>query len=223
MPKVMLTAEQVRYRFHGHDIAITGLREAFSHLDPEMDFREAQWNIQPGDIVIDAGASFGSYTIRAAACGGRVYAFEPRTGDCDIIRRIAAQNGLQDRVDVRSVALWDSEGQALMDMGPTMSLVRARCEQVVTTTTIDAFVDREGLDVVDWIKIDTEGAELQILQGAMETLRRFRPTVIVECHLFVAADMDDQVTKLIGSIPGYVTTRHPRPPCMMTVSKRTNE
>ncbi|MCX7651411.1 MAG: FkbM family methyltransferase [Bacteroidia bacterium] len=49
-------------------------------------------------------------------------------------------------------------------------------------TSIDSIVEALALPTVDWIKIDVEGAELEVLEGAAETLRRFSPTLWIEIH-----------------------------------------
>jgi len=50
----------------------------------------------------------------------------------------------------------------------------------VTCTTIDLLVEEYGLHHVDLVKIDVEGAELQVLRGMQATLKRFRPKIITE-------------------------------------------
>lgn len=52
----------------------------------------------------------------------------------------------------------------------------------VMATTLDAFLQALPVEALTWIKIDTEGAEVAILRGARETLRRFRPTLWIEVH-----------------------------------------
>jgi hypothetical protein len=52
----------------------------------------------------------------------------------------------------------------------------------VLATSIDALVRAFALPSVDWIKIDVEGAEVEVLQGAKETLQRFSPTLWIEIH-----------------------------------------
>jgi len=50
----------------------------------------------------------------------------------------------------------------------------------MTCVSLDEVVTMQGLDRLDFIKIDCEGAELEILEGARETLSRFHPTVVLE-------------------------------------------
>lgn len=55
-------------------------------------------------------------------------------------------------------------------------------EGQILATTLDAFLQALPIEELTWIKIDTEGAEVAILRGASETLRRFRPTLWIEVH-----------------------------------------
>ncbi|MCX8113109.1 MAG: FkbM family methyltransferase [Bacteroidia bacterium] len=51
-----------------------------------------------------------------------------------------------------------------------------------TATSIDKLAETLALQRVDWIKIDVEGAEVAVLEGAQEVLRRFKPTIWMELH-----------------------------------------
>jgi hypothetical protein len=53
-------------------------------------------------------------------------------------------------------------------------------EVEVAVDTIDALIDRTGVTRLDFIKIDTEGAELHVLRGGERTIKEFRPAILVE-------------------------------------------
>ena len=53
----------------------------------------------------------------------------------------------------------------------------------VPTTTLEAFCSEQGLDRIDFIKIDIEGAEVQVLESSQHLLSQFRPRMMIEPHL----------------------------------------
>jgi FkbM family methyltransferase len=146
----------------------------------------------PGAIVLDVGAHIGFHTLalaRAAGPSGRVYAFEPWPANRATLARNLALNGIEN-VTVSDQALADRAGTATFTVPrgyPTSMLgsLAIRPEGDVTTltvptTTVDAFVAAQGLVRLDLVKIDAEGAEVQIIAGMRETLRALRPVVLME-------------------------------------------
>jgi FkbM family methyltransferase len=132
--------------------------------------------------AIDIGANYGLYTYALARHASRVEAFDPVPGCAAFIR------GWQNpKVRVHQTALSDREGESILHIpllagrpAPALaSLAEAVGEHehlVVHLTTLDRF----AFDDVDVIKIDVEGYELSVLQGAVKTLRRCRPALIIE-------------------------------------------
>jgi hypothetical protein len=53
-------------------------------------------------------------------------------------------------------------------------------EVVVRTQTLDAFVTDQGIERLDFVKADVEGAELRVLEGGVDAIERFRPKVLLE-------------------------------------------
>ncbi|MBW3657740.1 MAG: FkbM family methyltransferase [Actinobacteria bacterium] len=149
--------------------------------------------VQPGWTCIDIGAAGGTYThllSRAVGAGGHVHAIEPRSRSMRYLRRFRAWLRWRN-VELHQVALSDREGSAEMRVprfvhteahlrGHGAVSDRTVRTETVTTTTIDALVRGRDLRSVELIKCDVEGAELQVLRGAEETLARFRPVLVVE-------------------------------------------
>jgi FkbM family methyltransferase len=82
----------------------------------------------------------------------------------------------------------------------------AKSEELMKTITLDTFIQRNRLKEVDYIKIDVEGAELDVLQGAQRTLRVLKPVLIVEFNSAITALAGYDLTKLYRAITkfGYV-------------------
>lgn len=134
--------------------------------------------------VVDVGANEGLHTRRFVALGARqVVCVEPMP---DLAARLAAEFGAQ--VRVVNAALSSTEGRQTFQMNldvPTHSGLRARADTpvdarvaniVVTTTTLDAL----GLTDVDFLKLDCEGGDLDVLRGADTTIAASRPLVSIE-------------------------------------------
>lgn len=147
----------------------------------------------PGDIMIDGGVSdmVDAQIAFARSVGpeGQVHGFEPIPWMADAARQALApwpwyrlhSAGLAERRGQAAFAsLRDSShicADGTPDGGPDGAPEGAtvRCELV----TIDEVVREEGLERVDCIKLDVEGAELDALRGAEETIRRFRPKLVI--------------------------------------------
>ncbi len=122
-----------------------------------------------GDLFIDVGAHVGTWAIRATRTFRRVVAIEPHPVFNRILRTTVAINNLHN-ISVVSAILSNESDEA-----PNLSKSR-RTDIRVPIRTLDSFGLKPTL-----IKIDTEGSELHVLQGATQTLRR-KPAMVVETH-----------------------------------------
>jgi len=159
-------------------------------LEPE--FKHLAMLIDPGSVVIDVGANTGIYTLRAAARvgpAGVVVALEPFPEMAADLYRNVRLNGF---TNVRTRCLCAggvSEATELVanfDKPNSFSLVRrdptARAVSVLKMS-LDDLVTLERLTRLDYVKIDAEGAEPEILDGGREALGRFRPIIQAEVTL----------------------------------------
>jgi len=142
-------------------------------------------------VFFDIGTNVGLHSLLFLVHGVRTVSFEPNPACHEFIRALAEANGVTP--DIRTVALGDREGEIELAfppgetwLGTTVTDVReqlsskGRLEKVwARLTTLDNFCRAEGLKP-DLVKIDTEGNELAVLEGARETLRSCRPVVIFE-------------------------------------------
>lgn len=145
--------------------------------------------VQPGDVIIDAGGCWGDtalYFANKTGAQGKVYCFEFVQDNLEIIQQnLSLNQHLADRIEVVPKALWDESGETVSycASGPATSLVfKQQGALQVPTLSIDDFVKEEGIKRVDFIKMDIEGSELKALQGAEETIRTFRPKLAISLY-----------------------------------------
>lgn len=144
--------------------------------------------IQPGHVVIEAGANIGAHTVplsRLAGEGGRVLAFEPTRLTFQLLNANIALNQCSNVVAVNAI-VGDTSGHALApDIDPEqsnnfggLSMIGLEHGERVPVQTID------GLDLArcNFIKADVEGMEMDVLKGAVDTLSKHRPLLYVENH-----------------------------------------
>ncbi len=145
--------------------------------------------LQPGGLVFDIGANCGQSVARFLPKFDRVVAVEPAAESFAVLD---AEYGTDLRVTVLNMACTDQAGHLDLDVRDvidTGQLTTGRRGQFpwgdkhstrqVTATTVDALTEQYGPP--DLLKVDTEGHELFVLQGATETLKT-GPRVIIEIH-----------------------------------------
>ena len=145
---------------------------------------------KPGDIVIDGGGCWGDtalYFSHLVQPNGAVICFEFSSDNLEILRaNLEINPNLKTCVSLVDKALWDrsEEGLSFHGAGPATSVAQGRQqgEFSVGTLSIDDLVAQNGMDRVDLIKLDIEGAELRTLKGAQHTLNRFRPLLAISLY-----------------------------------------
>lgn len=134
----------------------------------------------PGTRAIDIGANFGVYALALAAAGARVIAVEPAPDTAATLRASAAANGFAD-LTVIEAAVSDTIGTAYLSDESPESRALGNSGRPVATTTLDALT-AEHPGVVDFIKIDAEGAEAAILAGGAAFFATQDPLVMIEVN-----------------------------------------
>jgi FkbM family methyltransferase len=160
------------------------LRVLSGTYEPEQTrhFREL---LRPGATVVDVGAHVGYYTLLAAELvgpRGRVFAFEPNPRNCAFLRSHVAANGLAN-VTVEESAVSDRSGMARFDFGTGTGTGRLAHSGTleVGTVALDEYCAAHRI-VPDAIKIDVEGAELDVLRGAEATIAARPPVLFLSTH-----------------------------------------
>ena len=134
--------------------------------------------LRPGDTFVDVGANVGLLTLAAATTlqgSGRVVAFEPFEETCALLRKSVYLNGHSSKVEIHQAAVSDRAGTQPLFLGNTSGhhslypLDEGEGGQAqVQLVRLDDVLAGQRVDV---LKIDAEGAELQVLAGASQLLR----------------------------------------------------
>lgn len=169
-----------------------------SDYEPET-FRFFRKNLKPGDTVLDIGAHIGLFSVvtsRLVGETGKVYAFEPTPFTRGVLSEVVKLNGCDHNVEIRPEAVSDKKGTAhFFDTGTEVSNANSLVETdrskekiEVPMISVDQFASEMGL-TVNCLKIDVEGAELDLLKGARKVLTEQRPVARLGLHPdFMAAN-----------------------------------
>ncbi len=167
-----------------------GVSVHLGRAEPEQT-RQLVDALRPGRVFFDVGANVGYYSLLAAKCvgpSGLVVALEPVPRNLSFLYRHLQLNKFS---NVRILPVACSDQLALTafatETNPAIGHLMeeaAACgsgDLLTATVALDEVVDALGVRP-DVIKIDVEGAELRVLRGACETLKRARPRILLEIH-----------------------------------------
>lgn len=165
---------------------------AYASGDNELPLQQALSGcLQSGDVFYDVGANVGFFSVIAAKLvgpTGKVYSFEPVPLNVASILKNAHLNELR-QIELRQVAVASRCGQGELTLaaysgGAALSSVApppdATTTITVALTTIDHLVFKEKLLAPTAVKIDVEGAEIDVFQGMIRTMSEVRPVILYE-------------------------------------------
>src|SRR5258708_13589365 len=141
--------------------------------------------IPPGSTVIDVGANIGYFTLqfaRQVGANGQVVAIEPEPNNFAQLSRVVARAKLPAKINLYQFAAADAVGQQNLKLDP-FHPANHRLSNTglpIEVTTIDALVEKLGNPNIAFIKIDVQGAEHKVLQGAVKTIARSHPVLFCE-------------------------------------------
>jgi hypothetical protein len=142
------------------------IRICFTFPNERMSRNVILPSLRADNVMIDVGACYGSWTLPGAAMGMKVIAIEPDSYNAIILEQQIKLNGMVKRVTV----VKKFAGKALLS-APVGKII-----------PIDHLVKELQLERVDFIKIDVEGMEFDVLYGAKKTINKFKPKLLVELH-----------------------------------------
>jgi len=138
------------------------------------------------EVIIDGGAFDGITAQRfnlALKDNCTIYSFEPELKNWEALQNKIEKLGLS-TVKAVKLGLWDQDSQSFLNIESDSGLgfyIDLNGTQRISLTSIDSFVKRESV-IPDLIKLDIEGSELKALQGAVDTLKSYRPKLITSIY-----------------------------------------
>lgn len=170
-------------------------------------------HVRPGMTVLDLGANIGAHTLplaRLVGPGGKVIAVEATAYAIEKLRRnLSLNSGLEQPVHLVHALLAASESaEAPAEIYSSWPLATdPKVHPVLrgvlkplgdaVVTTVDAVVRKHAAGQVHWIKLDVDGHELTVLEGATKTLETYRPGIFLELAPYCHADHPGQFARLV--------------------------
>ena len=183
----------VKRKISGEDIRFPARWSRYYESDYEPEtFRFFRENVKSGETVLDIGGHMGLFAVVTAMLvgeSGKVFSFEPTPFTRSVLQEVVDLNGVADTVEVRSEAVSSKRGETVFfDTGNTLSVANSLVKTELSKTeipikliSVDEFTAERGL-TVNCLKIDVEGAEMDVLVGARETFLNQRPVARLGLH-----------------------------------------
>lgn len=165
------------------------VEQEFDERNPHC-YTTAPIKLTPESVVLDVGACEGLFAFRAAknAMAKRVICFEPLADMAELIRRGADANGVRHLIDVETVAVTLKSGQvsfASTDGADRGFIgVATTAAKQVPAVSIDDYLSSRGIQIrpCDLLKIDAEGADMDVLIGAERVISEVGPQIAVTTY-----------------------------------------
>lgn len=166
-------------------VAVSGWKFVRGTYEPgsTMVFLE---HVRPGQIVYDIGAHVGYYSALACLCTGptgRVFAFEPRPFNLRCLNSHRKLNRLS-HLEIFDVCIGASAGSARFESrtGSGTGHLAPNGDLTVSVITLDDWHHEGRLPNPDFVKIDVEGAEREVLEGGLKLVSSSRPKLLISVH-----------------------------------------
>ncbi|MDU9375480.1 hypothetical protein McpSp1_00540 [Methanocorpusculaceae archaeon Sp1] len=170
--------------------------------------------IETNDIVIDAGANLGLFSLLAMKRGAKfVYAFDPQIGIADVLHDNIRENGYEGRIVHVPLGFSDTNctlSFTQIDDHVGVSHISTDKElgsYSIDCVTLDDWVVQNDISEINFIKADIEGAERSLLLGAKETIRKFHPKMAL-CTYHLPDDPQVLERIILDIDPDYHIEQH---------------
>lgn len=168
--------------------------EALYPIVDDFNYYQHFYKVKAEDVVIDAGANCGHLSIffsKLVGPNGKIIAFEPDKFNIErIIKNKNLNSDLPDNIKIEDLLLWDKDelidfyeagtvGSSAVWMPDSEHCVKKQA------VTIDSWVANNNINKLDFIKMDIEGAEIEALDGCIETIKTLKPNFAIASYHIV--------------------------------------
>jgi FkbM family methyltransferase len=198
------------HRLPGFDrlfLALYGAYKKYFEAGPIDRLREF---VPPGSVVIDVGANVGFFALRFAdwvGSTGEVIAIEPEQHNYDILTSALMRAGLSERTRILKAAAAAVAGTTRLEINPLHpadhKLSRDGTGLPIDGVTLDGLVQDKRKLRPALVKIDVQGAEMLVLQGASEILEIAAPALFIELHEEGLSRFGTSVSAILDHVSGY--------------------
>jgi FkbM family methyltransferase len=159
--------------------------------------------ITEGSVVFDLGAHVGFHTLLASVLvgsEGKVFAFEPMPKNLFYLKQHLSLNSITN-VTLIEAAVSDCSGVVSFEESSCsfQGRISSQGNLQVKTVSLDDLISKGEIPTPDYLKIDVEGAEMQVFSGAKSLLKNAHPTILLATH---GRDVHQQCCQLLTSL-GY--------------------
>ncbi|HEY8900008.1 MAG TPA: FkbM family methyltransferase [Chthoniobacterales bacterium] len=185
--------------------------------------------LREGSVVLDIGANIGAHALRMASLvgdSGKVVAIEPTDwAFAKLTRNVGLNAAIAPRIERVQGFVAANAGEVLpgdicsswpLDAGDSSGLDESQGRSFPTTgarvVTLAGLCEEFELLKIDLIKLDVDGHEINVLEGGLGVIERFRPAIVIELAPYVFANGDGDVCRILEMLAsvGYRTAAHGR-------------
>jgi FkbM family methyltransferase len=167
-------------------------------------------NLNKGDVAIEVGANVGAHTLIIAKLvgnEGHVYAFEPTKYAGDKLNKNIKLNPVIKNITIKTELVTNDENEIPKTEIRSSWSLDSRYEPEKNSelthqnsTSIDQFISETGLTKLNLLKIDVDGYDYKVIQGAKATIQKFLPIIFCELCEYTLNEQGDSVEKIFSTL-----------------------
>jgi FkbM family methyltransferase len=167
--------------------------QSLYNITPDFDNYQHFYKVSDGDVVIDAGANVGLLTIlfsKLVGGKGYVYAFEPDKYNINMLKDNFKLDEYKANYEIHDELLWSKDSEIDFQESGTVASSAfwfSNNDNIVKkkAITIDSWCHQNNIKQLDYIKMDIEGAELEAIEGCVDTIKAFKPNFAIASYHMV--------------------------------------